>query len=56
MAWNELEITLYRVHEVPVSDKEKSLGIVEPVDKKTHRSTFASEFPHFYPKADRCGR
>ena len=36
MAWNELEITLYRVHEVPVSDKEKYLGIVDKKNPPKH--------------------
>ena len=29
LAWDELEITLYRIHEVSVSDEEKAVGIVE---------------------------
>ena len=28
-AWDELEITLYRIHEVPVSNEEKAIGIIE---------------------------
>ena len=29
IAWDEIEITLYRIHEVPVSNEEKAIGIVE---------------------------
>ena len=29
LAWDELEITLYRIFEIPVSDEEKSVGIVQ---------------------------
>ena len=28
-AWNELEITLYRIYEIPVSNEEKAVGIFE---------------------------
>ena len=29
MPWDELEITLYKIHEVPVSNNEKAVGVVE---------------------------
>ena len=29
LAWDELEVTLYRIFEIPVSDEEKCVGIVQ---------------------------
>ena len=33
MAWDELEITLYKIHEVPVSNEEKAVGVIEKKNK-----------------------